>query len=96
MDKKLQIVSDEPLMDETVLIGVGSHLVKVVHIQLNRGEVYLSDKRGVLVVFEVLGEDGFRELSLVENHEPNSRWGPFDNGVIDWLLNRWKTTSNIS
>ena len=83
-------------MDETVLISVGSHLVKVVHVQLNKRDVYLPDEGGVLVVFEVLGEYGSGELSLIQNHKPNPRWCPFDDTVVDGFLGKQKATSSIS
>lgn len=73
-------------MNKTVLIGIGSHLMEIIHIQLNNSYHYLSHKRRVFVVFEVFGEYCFRELVLIDHHEAYSSGSPFDNQVIFGFL----------
>lgn len=75
-------------MMEIALRVILSDLVKVVHVQL-------SHKRGVVAVFEVLGQNLFAEVVLVDYDEADTVCGPFDNMRVLLILNeRGFTLSN--
>lgn len=56
----LSIFVKELIFKDMLALRIAPHLVKVVHVQL-------PDKRGVIGVFVVLGEDDFAEFGDVED-----------------------------
>ncbi len=41
-----------------IILGLSAHLVKIVHIELSEGQLYLADKGRKVAVLEEDGEDG--------------------------------------
>jgi hypothetical protein len=66
-------------MAEAMLIGIVPRFMKVIHIQL-------ADKRGEVVVLEVLRKDLLCKLVRLLGYEAVPIFTPTDNVVAGWVL----------
>ena len=56
-------------MMEVTLLTILSDFVKVVHVELNKGYLYLSNKGRVVAVLEIFRKDSLGEDLFIEDNE---------------------------
>lgn len=75
-------------MMEVTLRVAFPHLMKIIHIQLNKSRVYLSDKGGIVAMFEVFGQHLFGEEELVEHEEAYAVVRPSHHILVALILHK--------
>ena len=66
--------------------------MKAVHIKLNKGDKYLSNKTGNAFMSEIVGEDILLEEVLSVDDEVVSSGRPTDNLMVFWVLSNKTVT----
>jgi hypothetical protein len=73
-----------------------SNFMKIIHVELNKGKLYLSHEGRVVAVLKVLGKDFFGESVLIKNDKADAISSPSHNILVLFILSKLRSTLSSS